>query len=278
VRRLAILLAGLLALLGASPAHASITLGQLAPSGATTTTCGPTSGSYTQPTVTSGRSYVVPATGRITSWSTAAVSGANQEMSLKIFRPLGGADYLALSHDGPRPLTPSAVNTFPANLAVKPGDVLGVNTDGTGGIVGCRFEVPGETSWGSFPESPEDGESATFLPAGAYRLNVTAEFEPSNDFSLASTRRNKKKGQATITVNLSGPGTAALGGKGLKGQSATLATATGGSVDLKVIAKGKARKKLRARGKARVNPSVTFTPTGGAAATQSESVKLIRKG
>jgi hypothetical protein len=40
---------------------------------------------------------------------------------------------------------------------------------------------------------------------------------------------------------------------------------------------GKKRKKLKTKGKAGVTPTVTFTPTGGTAKTQSTSFALKRK-
>jgi hypothetical protein len=52
---------------------------------------------------------------------------------------------------------------------------------------------------------------------------------------------------------------------------------SGGSVALGVIPNSKTRKKLLKKGKARVTASVTYTPTGGTANTQSEPVKLIMK-
>jgi hypothetical protein len=278
MRRLAIPLAGLLVLFGGGSAHASITIGQLAPNSASIQTCFVSAGALAQPTVTSGRPYVAPATGRIISWSNLAPLGSGtQRLTLDVYRPLGGNDYLVLSQDGPRDLTPGAVNTFAADLAVKPGDVIGLDPFPTDELTGCWFSAPGDTYWTSFPDHPEQGESATFSPGDDSRLNVTAEFEPSSAFSLGNTTRNKKKGKATITVNLSGPGSVAVSGKGLKAQQASLATPTGGDVSVAVVAKGKVAKKLRKRGKATVSPTVTFTPTGGASATQSESVKLVKK-
>jgi hypothetical protein len=275
VRRGAFLIAGLLSLLGASPAQATITIGQVAPPGFTPATCGPSSGSYTQPTVTSGNSYIVPAAGRITSWTTRATANMNQTMSLQIMRPLGGAVYLVTTHDGPRPLATSTVNIFPTSLAVRAGDILGVHTNGTPNLVGCSFEVIGETRWGSFPEGPEDGEQATFTSSPDFRVNASAELEPSNAVTLAKTRRNKKKGIATITAGLAGPGTVVLAGKGVKRKKRSLSAPGGGSVELKVIAKGRAAKRLRERGNAPVAPKVTFTPTGGTPATVSRKLKLV---
>ncbi len=262
-------------LLLAAPAQATITIGQVQPTGGTPDTCGPSSGSVIQPTVTSGTPYVVPANGvRITSWSTRANSTTNQELTLRVLRPLGGASYLAVGHDGPRALTPSAVNTFQVNLAVRPGDVIGADSSGTPNFpVACMFHVPGETYWTSFPDpSPDDGNSGTFNPGSNERVNASAEIEVSNAFSFVGTTRNKKKGRATTTVSVPGPGTVAVGGKGLAAQSRHT---DGGSVALGVIPNKKTRKKLLAKGKARVTPAFTYTPTGGTANTQPEAVKLI---
>ncbi len=46
---------------------------------------------------------------------------------------------------------------------------------------------------------------------------------------------------------------------------------------LPIIAKGKARTALRKRGRAKLGLSLTFIPTGGAAATQTKSVTLKKK-
>jgi hypothetical protein len=265
----------LLALLTGAPAEGTVTLGQVAPVGFTPNTCGPSSGAYTQPTVTSGNSYLSQVSGTISSWSTRATGNTNQQMALKIFRPLGNNAYLTVSQDGPHPLTPSAVNTFPTpRLAVNAGDVLGVDTSGTGNLVGCSFQVPGETIWGSFPEDPDTGEQATFFSTPNYRVNASAELDPSSAFIFGETSRNKKKGRATTTVSLPGPGTVVLQGKGLKVQSVTT---TLRSVALGVIPNAKTRKKLARKGKALVTAAVTFTPTGGTANTQSETIKLVRK-
>lgn len=279
MKRAAIPLVGLIALFGASSAQASITLGQLAPDGATPQNCGPSSGAFVQPSVTSGPSYVVPTGGRITSWTTLTNSTSGQQLGLMILRPLGGDSYLAVAHDGQRPLTPSALNRFSVNIAVQPGDILGLDSSFTEFPTTCGFEVPGETgerATGAVTP-PADGETGTFVPNDGKRINITAEFEPSNAFSLAGTTRNKKKGTATITVSLPGPGSISVSGNGLKPQQASLATPTGGNVSVLVVATGKVAKKLRKRGKAGVSPTVTFTPTGGAAASQSESLKLLRK-
>jgi hypothetical protein len=280
MRGLAIAGTALVALLAATPATATTTIGQLAPAGATSQNCGPSSGGYVQQTVTSGRSYAVPANGvRITSWSTAAhPMTAGQQMALRVLRPLGGASFQGVTHDGPRSLTPSSVNTFQVNLAVKPGDVLSLDSGGSNFPAACGFLVSGENGeYNSFPNPPPaDGASETFFAATGAKVNVTAEVEVTNAFSFGAMTRNKKKGRGTAIVHAAGPGSFALSGRGLKAQQAPLGN-TVGDVILQVIPKGKVKKKLRQRGKARVTVSVTYTPDGGAAGTQSLKLKLLKK-
>jgi hypothetical protein len=54
------------------------------------------------------------------------------------------------------------------------------------------------------------------------------------------------------------------------------AVASARIVKLRVKAKGKAKGKLLRRGKAKVKPVVTFTPSGGPAVTQHRNAKLVK--
>ena len=45
---------------------------------------------------------------------------------------------------------------------------------------------------------------------------MTAVFVPSNSFTLGEAKRNKKKGTATLAVEVPNPGELALAGKGVK--------------------------------------------------------------
>jgi hypothetical protein len=98
---------------------------------------------------------------------------------------------------------------------------------------------------------------------------------PSNEITFGKVTRDKKKGTATLAVSVPGAGELALAGDGLKPSSAIAAAA--GDVTLEVKATGKAKQKLRRKGKKTFEPSVTFTPAGGAPNTESTSVKLVRK-
>jgi hypothetical protein len=116
--------------------------------------------------------------------------------------------------------------------------------------------------------------------AGAVEVGAPASLPteppaPDNDFSFGKTKKNKQKGTARLTVDVPGAGELGLAGKGLKPASVNAPGA--GQVSLAVKAKGKARKALRRKGKKKLTPSVTFTPTGGTANTEQTTVKLVRK-
>ncbi len=79
-----------------------------------------------------------------------------------------------------------------------------------------------------------------------------------------------------LKVDVPGPGQLALAGKGLKGAAANLSAA--GETSLPIKPKGKLRRKLKDKGKAKVTAEVTFTPDGGEPGTQAKKVKLVKKG
>src|SRR5262245_10171416 len=123
LRRIGLLsaLAGFAVASNASPATASVTIGQLAPGA--TTACDsfydwmPNEGLWIGPAdeipVPSG-SYQAPANGTITSWSHLAAPGSGLEMTMKIFRAYSGVTHTSggvVGHDGPRTLTGGTLNT-----------------------------------------------------------------------------------------------------------------------------------------------------------------------
>lgn len=261
-----------------SPAAATVTIGQVA-TGTPLSCGGPTD--WVQPTVSSGSSYVVPGDGTIISWGTMARPDAAQDLKVKVFRPVGGLTYKVVGEDRRDNLAPGVLNTFPTNIEVKAGDVLGLNSLDTG--AGCVFPAPGETPYFSGGDQPPGGQ-VIFVPGADQRVNVNAEIVPSSAFSFGQTTRNKKKGTATLTLELPGPGELTVAGKGVReatarGFGATTARSipAAGQVALTIKAKGKKRKKLNRNGKVTVTPQITYTPTGGSPGTQSWKVKLKKR-
>jgi hypothetical protein len=235
-----------------------------------------------QETVSVGNSYTVPGTGTITQWSTYGNSSpGSPQLKLKIFRLIAPpAIYLVVGHAGPRTVTGTgtAANTFPANIRVQAGDLLGVNGAGSWCILasdgGRQVQYNGDLA---------DGASAPFTTPANRRLNVQATFVPDNNFGLARTTRNKKRGTATLVFDLPNPGQLAGRGKGAK-VTVTSPTTQGsvpapgsGPSQLLVKPTGKKRVKLNDSGKVKVSVSATYTPTGGDPRTKSLKVTLKKK-
>jgi hypothetical protein len=275
VRTIPVAVVATLTLAASASAGAAVTIGQLAPE--TSSNCRGTVDRVQGP-VTSGNTYVVPGTGTITSWSHNAKPVAGQQLTMKVFRPLGGASYMVVGHDGPRGLTGGTVNTFPANVAVKAGDVVGLNTANASTILpnACLFDASLGDSHGLRTGSLADGESGIFEFFPGTRVNVSAVFEPSNSFTLGKAKLNKKKGTATLTVNVPNPGELTGSGKGVKVASAAVIskTVSPGNVKLTIKAKGKKKATLNETGKVNVKPKITYTPTGGSPSTQAKKLKL----
>ncbi len=66
-----------------------------------------------------------------------------------------------------------------------------------------------------------------------------------------------------------------LVGEGLKPVTEEVGAA--GEVKLAVKPKGKTKGRLKDKGKAKVDPEVTFTPTGGDPNTQDKKFKLVKR-
>jgi hypothetical protein len=263
----------------ASPATASVTVGQTAQSPPVSSSTG-NSFDLLQATVASGNSYVVPATGTLTSWSTYANAGGGM-LAMKIYRPLGGSTYMAVAHDGPRPLIPSMLNTFTGlSVQVKAGDVLGDGTpSAAGGPSAIFLGAPGDQNL--FRTTLADGAQGAFADDDPdYRVNASAVINPANSFTPGAVTRNKKKGTATLAFNLPNPGDFSGSGQGAQVASTAAVTSKAvpaGIATLVVKAKGKKKRKLNETGKVKLNLAVTYTPTGGDPSTQSVKVKLKKR-
>jgi hypothetical protein len=279
---LGVAVAGVMALATASSAGAAVTIGQLAPGTPPDICSNPAPFDMLQPTVTSGNSYVVPAmppAGNlvISSWSNNAGPANGTMLKMKVFRKIGEPmNYQVVGHDGFRSIVPSRVNTFPVNIPVRPGDVLGAN-DGTV-TNACAFAVPGETVFlNRSGDLADGGSAATWTNSPGNRLNLTAVVEPNNSFTLGKVKRNLNKGTATLTANVPNVGQLGGSGKGVKVASAGAVISkavTPGSAKLVIRAKGKRKAKLNDTGKVKLKAKIRYTPTGGSTRTLTRKLKL----
>lgn len=287
IRRIGLLsvLAGFVAAANASPAGAAVTIGQTGP---VTGLCSQDQ-DWAQQIVSSGVPYIVPpippATSlTITSWSHQASSTPNQQIKFRVYRPVMGLTYQVVAQDV-HSLTPSVLNTFPADVRVASGDILGISNGPDTPLMGCGIGAFSETDLvnGTSNAGPglAPGDNVTFNTIGGARLDVSAVVEPTNKFTLGALTRNKKKGTATLNLSLPNPGELVGSGNGANVAStgtAGISKSVGtGAAQLLIKAKGKKKKKLNQKGRVKLNVAITYTPTGGSPNTQSVDVKLKKK-
>jgi hypothetical protein len=151
--------------------------------------------------------FRVPAAGVLTSWSTNAAAGAGQMFEFKVYRPLGGNRYLVVGHDGPRPLTPSTVNTFPISIPVQAGDVIGENDANASSVNNaCARPVPGEAEL--YPTTGNGGgpDNSSFetVTGGAYRLNIAATLQPAPTITAITPSGGGLGGGTSVTISGTG--------------------------------------------------------------------------
>jgi hypothetical protein len=254
------------------------TIGQTPPVDPPTNPCA-NSFDLVQPTVTGGTSYVVPSTGGIanwtvTSWSTKS-STPGESMALKMFRKAGDPNvYQAVAQEGPHTLV-AGLNSFPAHLLVHAGDVLGIHS--TAGS--CLFAVPGENFLYLLNGNLSNGQQAAFTPDTDFRVNASAQVEPTSDIKLGKAK-SKSNGTAVLPVTVENPGVLTASGGGIAKVSSSAVEAkqvtTAGTVKLKLKAKGLKSRQLKRKGKVKVDPKITFTPTGGIPNSVFRKIKLHR--
>jgi IPT/TIG domain/PASTA domain len=198
----------LTAALFSASAAAQVTIGQLAPTAALEPNCG-----YELPwdefqtSVASGPSYAVPAPGGVvTSWSTNAGPGAGQLFEMKIFRPLSPNAYFVVAHDGPRPLIPSTLNTFPVSFPVRAGDIIGVHipTEVETTPTACEFKTGSPLDIQRYKAGDAGDGSAFLLTTGfestEFRYNVSATVLPPPVLTGLATPGGSVKGGTPVVI------------------------------------------------------------------------------
>ncbi|MGE5282901.1 MAG: hypothetical protein ACM3N0_11410 [Chloroflexota bacterium] len=118
-------------------------------------------------------------------------------------------------------------------------------------------------------------DNQLYLSAGADSIAIPST--PYNKFSFGKLKLNKKKGTATLQVKVPGPGKVVATdvkkhGKRIKNAKTTASGPRTVKLKLKPTAQGK--KTLGKKGKLPFKLKVTFTPTGGKAASKKRSGKL----
>ncbi len=116
--------------------------------------------------------------------------------------------------------------------------------------------------------------SGTGLPNPAVPVDP-APTPPSNAFSFGHLKTNTRKGTATQSIAVSGPGRLVLAGSDVKEAKKTVPQQ--GAISLSIVPTAKAKSALNKTGQTKVKVAVSFTPTGGTSKTQKKTVKLVKK-
>ena len=122
--------------------------------------------------------------------------------------------------------------------------------------------TPGPPAGGESTPPPASGPAApSGPPAGVPPV------PPSNHFTFGKVVLDRKRGTATLLVAVPGAGSLSLGGKGIRPATVRVGGATTAKLPIRLT--GKAQKTLLKADKASALATVTFTPSGGAAGSQS---------
>ncbi len=98
-----------------------------------------------QTSVSSGNSYTVAAAGVITSWSFHNGIDALPGLKLKVARPQSDGGYVFVGEAEAGTQNLHALNTYPANIPVRPGDIIGIFVGSPFGHCGTFTSNSGDT-------------------------------------------------------------------------------------------------------------------------------------
>jgi large repetitive protein len=133
--------------------------------------------------------------------------------------------------------------------------------------------TPANGAWQLFIEDQANVDVGAVM--GGWSLTLNA---PVNTLKAGKPKLNKKKGTASVPVTVGDSGQLTLTGKGVATRASTQAAKSvavaPGTKKLVVKPKGQTGRELNSTGKAKVKVKITFTPTGGAANTQTKKIKL----
>jgi hypothetical protein len=126
--------------------------------------------------------YAAPHAGSITSFRFRSTSGqygpsTGQRLDFKVFRPVGGGQFLVVGDSGSRTLrTGNRLESFrpSAPIRVRAGDLLGFYTNSN--LNGCMDSkgTHGGTQGSPYPLDPAPGATVPLLFSAQYSVNVSA--------------------------------------------------------------------------------------------------------
>jgi hypothetical protein len=222
-----------------------------------------------------------PVNGTVVRWRI-RVGDSTRVSNLRIIRPEGRGLFTGAG-TSPSVTPPThATTSYGVQLPIRIGDYIGLDCCNPAVFApDAEFFVTGgaavRNEWQ--PGLADGGPGRAPLRTNAYEVALNAVINPISTFTLGAITHNKKKGTATIAVEVPNPGELTGSGRSVKVANA----ATGkqvrapGRVRLLIKAMGRKKRKLNSTGKVKVRPEITYIPTGGGVNTQSMKVRLIKR-
>ena len=127
-----------------------------------------------QTSVSSGNSYTVAAAGVITSWSFHNGIDVLPDLKLKVARPQSGGGYLFVGEAAAGTQNLHALNTYPANIPVQAGDIIGIFVGSPFGHCGTFTSNSGDTFDQFSGDPPLNTPVSPDTPGSLVRYPVSA--------------------------------------------------------------------------------------------------------
>jgi hypothetical protein len=127
-----------------------------------------------------GGQYTIPSPGVITSWSFQASAASVPELKFKVARAAGGNSFTVIGEDGPQAPSAGVLNTFPTQIAVSAGDVIGFYRSTSGAIYGSP-PPPGYSIQNASGDIPAGMPADFGSPIAGFQIDLSARLEADCD-------------------------------------------------------------------------------------------------
>src|SRR5262249_13751078 len=181
-----------------------------------------------------------PVNGTVTLWRVLSTTSA--QGGFQVVHPLGGGLFTGGGSTPIFVIPGNVLSTYALAVPIRIGDYIGIISQ-FGLRVATSDPAPHFLQWQ--PPLPDVGPpSMPVTDSNGDEVAFNGDINQTNAFTLGSATRDKKRGTATLTVNVPNPGQLSAAGKGVSASAANSgkAVAAPGPATLLVRATGKQRK------------------------------------
>lgn len=193
----AVAVAGACALFAAAAGASTVSVGSVLPTTFAPSPFGQVQTQFNTALPEKGANLVSPTSGAIVRWRIQGAKGG--PFYLRVLHPSGTGAYSASGTSGPATPSGTGLQTFTTNMAIRAGDLIGVDpTNGTDEI--GVASVPGANFAFIFPP-PFDG--ATVAPSGTgsgQEIELSAEIQPTPEVTAISPTSGSISGGTAVTI------------------------------------------------------------------------------